>query len=122
MGAIIASCKKLCASLAILVDAPTPQMYASIDMSSMTTDNSAAIFQQLAALRDVADSAGVKTVIENHDAWLHAEHAERSIPVLAKAQVAYLRSTHPDQPRLERQCRQLSSLVVRLPVRVSLAG
>ena len=88
-------------------------------MSRLSSETSRGIFRQLA---DVAGGSGVKTVIENHDAWLHNDATEAEITSAIRAEAAY-RSRPPEiARRIDAQRRALVGLVTALPARISTAG
>lgn len=75
-----------------------------------------AIFRQLAA----CDSpGGVRTIIENHDAWSQGDELERAVTLAARRQM--LRGGF-NESRVARQRARLRAVVVTLPARVSSAG
>ena len=76
-----------------------------------------AIFQQLG---NTPGGQGVKTIIENHDAWLHND--EIQISVALRAQLVAQRRPESVARRIEAQRSRLDRLVTRLPMRLSTAG
>jgi hypothetical protein len=81
--------------------------------------DSKAIFEQLA---DTDGAMGVRTVIENHDAWVQNAAVQLNITAAMRAQLA--RTPRPEivNRRIELQRQKLQSLVTRLPIRLSSAG
>ncbi|MGN6366981.1 MAG: hypothetical protein ACTHN5_01845 [Phycisphaerae bacterium] len=81
--------------------------------------DSKAIFEQLS---DTDGAEGVRTVIENHDAWLQNAAVQLNITAAMRAQVA--RTPRPEivNRRIELQRQKLQALVTRLPIRLSSAG
>ena len=80
-----------------------------------------AIFRQLAHAHGPA-SDNVKTVIENHDAWLH--NADAQIAVSAALRLHLARSPRPESVtrRIFQQRASLDALVTRVATRFSSAG
>jgi hypothetical protein len=80
-------------------------------------DDTQALFGQLAA---IPGALGVKTLIENHDAWAHSE----ALPALAAAwaRVAAMPRNPAVEARIARQRKALEPLVTRLSVRYASAG
>lgn len=88
-------------------------------MRSLSSQQSKGIFRQLA---DVAGGAGVKMVIENHDAWVHNDEVEAEITI-ALCQATAARPRTPElSRRLAAQRRALAPLVNILPSALSHAG
>jgi hypothetical protein len=77
------------------------------------------IFRQLA---DVDGNAGVRTLIETHDAWVHNTAVLTQIDAVVRMQVA--RSPRPEsiEDRIARQRQALSALVMKLPRKNRTAG
>jgi hypothetical protein len=77
------------------------------------------IFQQLA---QSDGPAGVKVLIENHDAWLHNQEADA--PLIAALRVAAAQSVRDPAraSRIERQRHNLQHLVTRLRIRTAAAS
>ncbi len=88
-------------------------------MSRLSSETSRGIFHQLA---NVPGGSGVKTVIENHDAWLHNLAAEIEITSAIRAAAAHRLRPARIARRLARQRQSLASLVTHLPARLSTAG
>lgn len=78
--------------------------------------HSKAIFAQLGA---EADTQAVKTLIENHDAWNHADAVETCA---AFASMAVQAPDGAAGTRVAQQRRRLGALVTRVPVRYATAG
>jgi hypothetical protein len=81
--------------------------------------DSKAIFEQLG---DTDGAAGVRTVIENHDAWLQNAAVQLNITAAMRAQVARTPRSEIVNRRIELQRQKLEALVTRLPIRLSSAG
>jgi hypothetical protein len=77
------------------------------------------IFEQLA---ETDGSAGVQTIIENHEAWVQNASVQQSIGVALRTQLARMPRAEMVTRRIAQQRRVLASLAVMLPVRVSSAG
>jgi hypothetical protein len=77
------------------------------------------IFEQLA---ETDGSAGVQTIIANHDAWVQNAVVQKSITVALRTQLARMPRTEMVTRRIAQQRKLLASLVVTLPARVSSAG
>lgn len=88
-------------------------------MQTTLNHNSRAIFRQLAA---VPGASGVKTIIENHDAWLHSEETEAEITAALRLEAVCRPRSASLNARLEANRQALSSLVVQLPSRLAHAG
>lgn len=84
-----------------------------------TLSHTKAIFQQL---RATDGATGVKTIIENHDAWLHNEDVCDEITVALRTQLSAQRRPDSVHQRIVAQRDQLARLVTRLPFRLSTAG
>jgi len=80
-------------------------------------EDTQALFGQLAA---IPGALGVKTLIENHDAWAHSE----ALPAMAAAwaRLAALPQSPALAARITRQRKALEPLVTRLSVRYASAG
>ena len=80
-------------------------------------DDTRALFAQLAA---IPGALGVKTLIENHDAWAHSE----ALPAMtvAWARVAAMPRNPALEARIARQRQVLEPLVTRLSMRYASAG
>jgi len=89
-------------------------------MSANQRTDSKAIFLQMRALPP--GSAGVRSIIENHDAWLNGAATWFHIDAAAKAELQCRATTGPQAPRIQAQRRALQSLVTPLPMRLSTAG
>ena len=75
------------------------------------------VFAQLAR---TPGSGGVKTIIENHDAWTHADAVYARLDLALRARLE--QSTDAlRKARIERQRHALAPLVTRLPSRTSAA-
>jgi hypothetical protein len=75
------------------------------------------VFAQLA---NTPGSGGVKTIIENHDAWTHADAVFARLDMTLRARLE--QSTDAlRKARIERQRHALASLVTRLPSRKAAA-
>lgn len=81
--------------------------------------DSKAIFEQLA---DTDGAQGVRTVIENHEAWLQNTAVQLNISAAMRAQLARMPRPELVSRRIEKQRQALQSLVTRLPLRLSSAG
>jgi hypothetical protein len=77
------------------------------------------IFSQLASTPGDG-SGGVQCIIENHDAWVHAEDVQAAITTTLRLQVA--RRDDARNARIESQRTRLQSLVTVLRTRVATAG
>lgn len=87
-------------------------------MRQIQSEQSRGIFRQLANL---SEPTGVKTVIENHDAWLHNADVEEEIAL------ALLALEHRSRPaettkKMQAQRQALAGLVTRVPCRIASAG
>ena len=92
--------------------------YAS-GMRELSSQQSKGIFRQIA---EVDGAQGVKTVIENHDAWVHNDEVLEAIDA-AMQMAAAARPRGPElTQRIARQRAALGSLVTRVPLRFSNAG
>ena len=80
-------------------------------------DDTQALFGQLAA---IPGALGVKTLIENHDAWAHGE--AMATMAAAWARVAAMPRNPALEARIARQRQALEPLVTRLSVRYAAAG
>ena len=79
--------------------------------------NTKAIFKQIGS---TPGGLGVKTIIENHDAWLHND--EIQFTVALRTQLMAQRRPEAVARRIEAQRSGLDRLVTRLPVRFATAG
>ena len=87
-------------------------------MRQLASEQSRGIFRQLA---DLPGPTGVKTVIENHDAWLHNNEAQDEVTV-ALRQAAESRPKSPQVARrIMAQRQALNGMVVHLPHALSSA-
>ena len=77
------------------------------------------IFEQLAR---TDGSGGVKTIIENHDAWTHNTAIEQALSAAVISRLAHMPRDPAREARIERQRHALASLSVRLKSRYSSAG
>jgi hypothetical protein len=84
-----------------------------------TLSHTKAIFQQL---RATDGATGVKTIIENHDAWLHNEDVRAAITIALRTQLTAQRRPDSVQQRIAAQRDQLARLATRLPLRLCTAG
>jgi hypothetical protein len=76
-----------------------------------------ALFAQLAA---TPEPQAVKTLIENHDAWTHADALSAMRLVWARLEAQPRDGVH--EARLARQRRALNPLLTPLPIRYANAG
>jgi len=88
-------------------------------MRTLGSQDSKGIFRQLAA---IPGASGVKTIIENHDAWLHNAAAEAEITAQIRAIALYRLRPAEVMARLAAQREALAPLVTRLPMRFSHTG
>ena len=89
-------------------------------MSSL--EDSKLIFQQLAQADDAAPGGGVRTIIENHDAWTHNASILSQLSIALRTHLTYASRPAPISQRIARQQRRLQSLVTTLPTRLPAAG
>ena len=73
-------------------------------------------------LRDTDGATGVKTIIENHDAWVHNDEVRAEITAALRARVGGQWRGDATMARIEAQRAKLASVVTRLQVRVGAAG
>jgi hypothetical protein len=81
--------------------------------------DSQAVFQQLAG---APAPGGVRAVIENHDAWLHADDVADAVAAAMRAQAARAGYDPGRSARIDRQRRSLQQLVTPLKLRRATAG
>jgi hypothetical protein len=77
------------------------------------------IFQQLA---DTDGSAGVQTIIENHDAWVRNAAVQSSITLALRTQLARMPRPEMVTRRIAQQRHLLASLSILLPAQAASAG
>ncbi len=80
--------------------------------------NTKAIFQQLG---DTPGTMGVKSIIENHDAWVNNAAVQLEITAAMRLQLARQPRGAQVAARIEAQRQRLQSLVTTLPRRISTA-
>ncbi|HUO10849.1 MAG TPA: hypothetical protein VM008_21280 [Phycisphaerae bacterium] len=77
------------------------------------------IFEQLA---DTDGATGVRTIIENHDAWLNNSAVQHHINAAIRTQLARSARAEIVTRRIELQRQRLQALITRLPIRLSSAS
>lgn len=88
-------------------------------MRRIARTHSKAIFRQLS---QTEGATGVKTIIENHDAWLHNADVQAEITVATRLAVLNRPRGEVTAQRIARQRQSLAALTTRLPHRLSHAG
>lgn len=88
-------------------------------MAASLSQQSKGVFAQLS---NVAGGAGVKVVIENHDAWLHNAETYAEVSAAVRLQAQHAARNQATAARLEKQRQALAALAIKLPVRQASAG
>jgi hypothetical protein len=88
-------------------------------MRHLASEQSRNIFRQIAA---VPGPAAVKTVIENHDAWLHNQDAVDELDAMLRRAVECRHRTDEQTRRIAAQRQALSAVAVVLPRSLANAG
>ena len=85
-------------------------------MANLLTHQSKALFRQLA---DAPGPSGVKTLIENHDAWLNNTAIQSEISVALRHQLTHTPRPTETAQRITNQRRALAVLAIPLPVKLA---
>jgi hypothetical protein len=88
-------------------------------MRKLASEHTKGIFRQLGG---VEGATGVKTIIENHDAWVHNAQVQDQITQAMRMQTMHKPRMAGVSERIARNRAALSGLVQRLPMRVGTAG